>query len=135
MAFYGDNDIPLGCFLERYCFRRTYQCQSKTCETPMLKHIRRFVHNMGCVSISLNSFENDFAEDNIVMWSWCSKCQSVSPIVPMSTDTWSFSFAKYLQLRFHAGIYSRRGTPPCKHSLHHDHHQYFGYKNIVASFQ
>ncbi|RZB49897.1 1-phosphatidylinositol 3-phosphate 5-kinase [Asbolus verrucosus] len=135
MNFYGSNDIPLGCFLERYCFRSSYNCPSKPCDTPMIKHIRRFVHNAGCVSISLNNFENEFAEENIVMWTWCTKCQGVSPVVPMSADTWSFSFAKYLELKFYGGLYSRRGNTPCGHSLHHDHYQYFGYKNSVASFK
>ncbi|KAF5299848.1 hypothetical protein FQA39_LY11385 [Lamprigera yunnana] len=135
MEFYGVNDIPLGCFLERYCFRTAYKCATKTCYTPMLKHIRRFVHNSGCLSLFLNSFENEFEEDGIVMWSWCSKCHKVSPVVPMSRDTWSFSFAKYLELRFYGGIYSRRGSSGCSHSLQHDHFQYFGYKNLVASFK
>ncbi|KAL3284887.1 hypothetical protein HHI36_019023 [Cryptolaemus montrouzieri] len=135
MDFYGRNDIPLGCFLEKYCFRSTYTCSSSTCGTSMVKHVRRFVHNLGCVSIFLDNFESGFSEENIVMWSWCSKCQSVSPVVPMSTDTWSFSFAKYLELKFHGSKYSRRGNVPCEHSLHHDHYQYFGYKNDVASFR
>ncbi|KAF5269883.1 hypothetical protein FQR65_LT05681 [Abscondita terminalis] len=135
MEFYGVNDIPLGCFLERYCFRCEYKCASNTCDTPMLKHIRRFVHNGGCLSLFLNSFENEFEEDGIVMWSWCSKCHKVSPVVPMSSDTWSFSFAKYLELRFYGGIYTRRGNSGCLHSLHHDHFQYFGYRNLVASFK
>lgn len=135
MEFYGVNDIPLGCFLERYCFRPSYTCASSACDAPMLKHIRRFVHNGGCLSLSLNSFETEFTEDNIVMWSWCCKCQSVSPVVEISRDTWSLSFAKYLELRFYGGIYSRRGISGCLHSLHHDHYQYFGYKNFVASFK
>lgn len=133
MEFYGENDIPLGCFLERYCFRSTYTCQSKTCDTPMLHHIRRFVHNFGCVSISLCS-SDEHAENSITMWSCCIKCDRVSPVVPMSCDTWSFSFAKYLELRFHGNIYTRRGDSICKHSLHHDYVQYFKYKDVIASF-
>lgn len=135
MYFYGQDDIPLGCFLERYCFRTTYICQSTTCDTPMLHHIRRFVHNSGCVSISLNTLDSKSKEENIVMWTWCCKCNAVSPIVLMSDDTWSFSFAKYLEMRFYTNVYSRRGNEACGHSLHHDHHQYFGYKNIVAIFK
>lgn len=134
MDFYGRNDIPLGCFLEKYCFREAYTCPSNTCGTSMVQHVRRFVHNLGCVSIFLKCFESGFSEENIVMWSSCSKCQSVSPFVPMSTDTWSFSFAKYLELKFHGSKYTPRGNTPCQHSLHHDHYQYFGYKNYVASF-
>lgn len=56
-------------------------------------------------------------------------------MVPMSSDTWSFSFAKYLELRFRGHIYTRRDLETCKHSLHHDHYQYFGMNKIVASFK
>lgn len=135
MDFYGRNDIPLGCFLERYCFRSTYNCPSKSCDTPMVHHVRRFVHNVGCVTICLNHFENEFSEDHIVMWTWCIKCQTVSPVVTMSADTWSYSFAKYLELKFYGDVFSRRGKSSCNHSLHHDHYQYFGYKNYVATFK
>ncbi|XP_017776695.1 PREDICTED: 1-phosphatidylinositol 3-phosphate 5-kinase [Nicrophorus vespilloides] len=133
MDFYGRNDIPLGCFLERYCYRPTYTCQSK-CDTPMMQHTRRFVHYNGCVSISLYHVEKSM-EEKIIMWSWCSKCQIVSPMVPMSSDTWSCSFAKYLELRFHGGIYTRRSNTLCQHSLHHDYHQYFSYKDVAVCFK
>lgn len=66
------------------------------------------------------------------MWSKCGKCKSVSPVVPISDDTWSLSFAKYLELRFHGSVYARRGTETCGHSLHHDHQQYFSRRNMLA---
>ncbi|XP_069701423.1 1-phosphatidylinositol 3-phosphate 5-kinase isoform X2 [Periplaneta americana] len=140
MDFYGHNDIPLGSFLERYCFRASYVCPSETCETPMVQHVRRFVHDVGCVHIVLKELDKQIPDtdgNGIVMWSWCSKCKMVSPVVPMSADTWSLSFAKYLELRFHGGIYRRRGQEGtvCPHSLHHEHYQYFGMQNIVASFK
>nr|CAI5827442.1 unnamed protein product [Callosobruchus analis] len=136
MDFYGRNDIPLGCFLERYCFRPTYYCPSKNCDTPMEKHIRRFVHNTGCVSVYLNHFDSEFrSEENIVTWTWCTKCQRVSPVASLSDDSWSYSFAKYLELKYYGDMFGRRGPAACSHSLHHDHYQYFGYKNYVAWFK
>ncbi len=61
----------------------------------------------------------------------------VTPVVPMATETWSVSFAKYLELRFHGDAYKRHGAGDsrCGHSLHQDHFQYFGFKDIVASFK
>jgi hypothetical protein len=61
----------------------------------------------------------------------------VSPVVQMSADTWSLSFAKYLELRFYGRVYQRRGQDGtvCPHSLHHEHYQYFGMRNVVASFK
>ncbi|XP_067015555.2 1-phosphatidylinositol 3-phosphate 5-kinase [Anabrus simplex] len=138
MEFYGNNDIPLGTFLERYCFRPSYVCPSETCETPMMDHVRRFVHDNGCVHILLKELDQPIPGEgnDIHMWSWCSRCKTVSSVVPMSSDTWSLSFAKFLELRFHGYMYTRRGPEtPCLHSLHHDHLLYFGYKNIVASFK
>jgi 1-phosphatidylinositol-3-phosphate 5-kinase len=64
-----------------------------------------------------------------------SLCQ-VTPVVPISMDTWNLSFAKYLDLRFHCTSFRRRGSAePCPHSMHLDHYQYFGHKDIVASFK
>ncbi|GFR67626.1 1-phosphatidylinositol-3-phosphate 5-kinase [Elysia marginata] len=138
MDFYGRNDITLGGFLERFCFRLQYSCPSPTCDTPMMDHIRRFVHGNASINVLLKHLDSEVpgARDNILMWSWCRKCKQVTPVVPISSDTWSLSFAKYLDLRFHASGFLRRATAePCCHSLHHDHFQYFGHRNIVASFK
>jgi 1-phosphatidylinositol-3-phosphate 5-kinase len=81
MDFYGHNDISLGSFLERYCFRSSYACPSESCETSMVRHVRRFVHDMGCVHIVLKELDKpipDTEGNNIVMWSWCSRCKMVS---------------------------------------------------------
>ncbi|KAG1683157.1 1-phosphatidylinositol 3-phosphate 5-kinase [Nymphon striatum] len=138
MDFYGRNDITLGEFLERYCFRSSYECPSETCDTPMTEHIRKFVHENGSIHIVLKKLEKSFqmAESVIVMWSWCFKCKQSTPFAPMSIDTWSLSFAKYLDLRFHGISYGRRAKScTCTHSLHHDYFQYFAYKDMVASFK
>ncbi|XP_076042433.1 1-phosphatidylinositol 3-phosphate 5-kinase fab1 isoform X3 [Oratosquilla oratoria] len=138
MDFYGRNDIPLGAFLERYCFSPTYTCPSSDCSVAMVDHVRKFAHESGCVEVLLRKLETVLDEasvSTILMWSWCRVCREVSPVVPMSHDTWSLSFAKYLELRFHGFSLCRRGAPSCNHSLHHDHFQYFGFKNLVAIFK
>ena len=35
-------------------------------------------------------------------------CHQVSPVMPMSSDCWAMSFAKYLELRFHGDDFTRR---------------------------
>ncbi|XP_023248602.1 1-phosphatidylinositol 3-phosphate 5-kinase [Copidosoma floridanum] len=139
MDLYGRNDIALGRFLERYCLTTEYKCPAQDCKALVDQHVRRFVHDGGCVHISLcqmsdNPFANPGQENSqqIFMWSKCRKCKSVSPVVPISDDTWSLSFAKYLELRFHGGVYTRRGTDTCQHSLHYDQHQYFCKRNMLA---
>ncbi|XP_062907916.1 1-phosphatidylinositol 3-phosphate 5-kinase isoform X2 [Mobula hypostoma] len=137
MEFYGKNDLTLGIFLERYCFRPSYQCPSMFCETPMVHHIRRFVHGNGCVQIVLKELDSPVPgyQHTILTYSWCKICKQVTPVVPLSRDSWSMSFAKYLELRFYGHQYTRRANvEPCGHSMHHDYHQYFSYNQMVASF-
>lgn len=137
MEFYGKNDLSLGVFLERYCFRASYQCPSMFCETPMVHHIRRFVHGSGCVQIVLKELDSPVPgyQHTILNYSWCRICKQVTPVVPLSDDSWSMSFAKYLELRFYGHQYSRRANAePCGHSIHKDYHQYFSYNQMVASF-
>ncbi|XP_071447808.1 1-phosphatidylinositol 3-phosphate 5-kinase isoform X2 [Hetaerina americana] len=152
MEFYGHYDIPLGKFLERYCFSSSYLCPSETCDVPMLSHIRRFVHGGGCVHLALKELDHTIpyvngkassAQENpelkgpssILSWSWCPECKMASPVVPLTSESWSMSFAKYLELRFHGYLYTRRGPNGCNHSLHHEHYQYFLMDKMVASFK
>ncbi|XP_077502405.1 1-phosphatidylinositol 3-phosphate 5-kinase fab1 [Amblyomma americanum] len=138
MDFYGRNDIPLGGFLERYCFRPAYTCPNASCDTPMLEHVRKFVHENGCIQILLHHLDNPAAtaQSSILMWSWCRKCRFVTPLTTMSDETWSLSFAKYLELRFHGHAYTCRALhEQCQHTLHHDYYQYFASQQIVASFK
>ncbi|CAL7943576.1 unnamed protein product [Xylocopa violacea] len=139
MDLYGRNDIALGRFLERYCLTSEYKCPAEACRAQIAQHVRRFAHDGGCIHISLSEMSTEpFSQENanqILMWSKCMKCKSVSPVIPMSDDTWSLSFAKYLELRFHGNAYTRRGTDTCQHSLHHDHSQYFTKKNMLTVFK
>lgn len=139
MDMYGQNDIALGRFLERYCLTNEYKCPAQACRAQIAQHVRRFAHDGGCVHISLSEMSTEpFVQeddDQILMWSKCMRCKSVSPVVPMSGDTWCLSFAKYLELRFYGGVYTRRGIDACQHSLHHDHYQYFTRKNMLAVFK
>ncbi|KAK6165394.1 hypothetical protein SNE40_022328 [Patella caerulea] len=138
MDFYGYNDITLGGFLQRFCFRESYMCPSSSCETSILDHVRRFTHGKGCINIMLKKLDTEIpgGQNNILMWSWCRKCKQVTPVVPISADTWSLSFAKYLELRFYGSQFNRRASAEyCPHSLHYEHNQYFGHEDILVSFK
>uniref|UniRef100_A0A8C4QV24 1-phosphatidylinositol-3-phosphate 5-kinase n=1 Tax=Eptatretus burgeri TaxID=7764 RepID=A0A8C4QV24_EPTBU len=137
MEFYGRNDITLGMFLERYCFRPSYQCPSLCCDTPMVQHVRRFVHGDACLQILLKELESPVPgyQHTLLTWAWCRRCQQTTPVVPLSTDSWSISFAKYMELRFYGYQYTRRASvEPCTHSIQQDYHHYFSYNQTVASF-
>jgi len=145
MEYYGRNDVTLGGFLERYCFREMYRCSNRMCDTPMTQHVRRFVHGTGCLQVVMRKLDIPMAgtADTVYTWTYCRRCRESSPVSTLSTDAWSLSFAKYLELRFHGSSYIRRTMTTafddcdvvCQHSLHHDHHQYFGCQSVVASFR
>ncbi|XP_055858683.1 putative 1-phosphatidylinositol 3-phosphate 5-kinase [Episyrphus balteatus] len=142
MKFYGQQDIMLGQFLQRYCFRVSYICP--LCDLPMMDHVRRYVHSMGCVQVFLNedTIKND--PNRIYFTSWCSICNEVSPSVPISETTKCLSFAKYLELRFYGHAYKKRALEgdhdsellqtKCNHSLNRDYIHYFTYNGIGAKF-
>lgn len=60
--------------------------------------------------------------------------REAGPVVPLSQSAWSLSFAKYLDLRFHATSY-HRSSSSCRHSLHSEHFQFFAFGHTVAAFK
>ncbi|XP_055381749.1 putative 1-phosphatidylinositol 3-phosphate 5-kinase [Condylostylus longicornis] len=142
MKFYGQQDIMLGQFLQRYCFK-SYICQF--CNLPMMDHVRRYVHSMGCVQVQLTEDPNQNESDKIFLMSACSKCNVYTPSVAISEDTKCFSFAKYLELHFYGHSYKIREIQDssnekseqiskCPHSMHKDYVHYFSNKGIMAKF-
>lgn len=61
-------------------FRPSYQCPSMYCETPMVHHIRRFVHGSGCVQIVLKELDSPVPgyQHTILNYSWCRICKQVT---------------------------------------------------------
>jgi hypothetical protein len=50
------------------------------CDTPMVHHIRRFVHGQGCVQIILKELDSPVPgyQHTILTYSWCRMCKQVS---------------------------------------------------------
>lgn len=50
------------------------------CETPMVHHVRRFVHGNGCVQIVLKELDSPVPgyQHTILNYSWCRICKQVS---------------------------------------------------------
>ncbi|XP_017482911.1 PREDICTED: putative 1-phosphatidylinositol 3-phosphate 5-kinase [Rhagoletis zephyria] len=147
MKFYGQHDIMLGQFLQRYCCRLNSMC--RLCNLPMLGHVRRYVHSMGCVQVFLSEDNTKTDPNRIYFTAWCTICNDMTPSVPLSENTKCLSFAKYLELRFHGHAYKKQpvitnsspGLSPscgeviqCQHSLHRDYVHYFTYRGVGAKF-
>lgn len=142
MKFYGQQDIMLGQFLQRYCCRLSSICTR--CSLPMLGHTRRYVHSMGCVNVFLSEDNAKSDLNSIYFTAWCNICNEVTPSVPLSETTKCLSLAKYLELRFHGHAYKKRSVVDdsgvfaksnCQHSLHRDYVHQFTYRGVAAKFQ
>ncbi|XP_037956790.1 putative 1-phosphatidylinositol 3-phosphate 5-kinase [Teleopsis dalmanni] len=143
MKFYGQQDIMLGQFLERYCSHFSSICTR--CNLPDLGHVRRYVHSMGSVEVFLTEDSMKTDPNRIYFSAWCTKCKEVTPNVPLSDNTKYLSFAKYLELRFHGHAYKKRPlesnnedlelSPKCEHSIHRDYIHCFSYRGVCAKFQ
>jgi 1-phosphatidylinositol-3-phosphate 5-kinase len=139
MVFYGKNDIALGGFLTRFCFRMPYLCVIQACGTDMIKHQRHFVHGRAVVHLEMQRMEKPLVgfEDSILCWTWCKRCKQLSPVSKLSKEAQAFSFAKYLELRFYARNYTcyQLSDLECHHSLHQDHVHFFNHGRVIASFE
>ena len=48
--------------------------------------------------------------DKLMMWKYCTECELITPIVPVTVETWSLSFAMFLHIIFHENQLTRRGS-------------------------
>ncbi|KAJ3339812.1 1-phosphatidylinositol-3-phosphate 5-kinase, partial [Kappamyces sp. JEL0680] len=136
IEYYRDSDLTLGQFIEDTCFASTDLCTSKGCEKQMLVHNRTYSHGEGKVTVTVNSLPCPVKgmDKRIVMWSLCRVCSETTPFIPMSEETWKYSFGKYLELTFyHTNLSSRSFT--CTHDVHRDHMRYFSFKNLAVRFE
>ncbi|ALC42334.1 fab1, partial [Drosophila busckii] len=141
MKFYGQHDIMLEQFLQRYCCLFNSMCPS--CHLPVLGHVRRYVHSLGCVNVYLTEDQTRSDPKRIYFTSWCSICNATTPAVPLSDAAKCLSLAKYLELRFHGHAYKSARRPStemeqnsvCEHSLHRDYVHHFSFRGVGAKFQ
>ena len=101
-----------------------------------LLHYRTYSHGSGKIIVTVNPLPCPVKgmEDRIVMWSLCRKCSQSTPFIPMSEETWKYSFGKYLELTFyHSKLLSRSHS--CTHDLHRDHFRYFSFQNLAVRFE
>ncbi|CAK8672639.1 unnamed protein product [Clavelina lepadiformis] len=139
--YYRGNDITLGGFLDRYCFRPNYHCPSSSCKRPMVDHVRSFVHGSTCINIILKELSKPVETPNVLSWCWNPVTKTSTDIQILSDDASSMSFAKFLELRLQANNIC--GVEPTSDSNSEDvlvlppftSFQYFLFRDIVASFK
>lgn len=128
-------DSTLGQYVEDLCVSANNVCTANGCERKMFEHHRQYVHGEAQVSVFVQSYPSKMRgmQDTILMWSQCKICGNETPVIPMSSGSWKYSFGKYLELSFwSADLRARAGI--CPHDLHRDHLRYFGYKDFALRF-
>ena len=128
-----EPDMPLGEYVERLCEQATSSCLASRCDKKMLDHSRHYVHGDGQISVATERLPSKLRgmESTILMWSVCRECTQETPVVPMSRNTWKYSFAKYLELSFWShSMEPRAGV--CPHDINRHHTRYFGFNNLAV---
>ncbi|KAJ1950938.1 Mitochondrial distribution and morphology protein 12, partial [Dispira parvispora] len=119
------------------CFNPEFNCPAprNVCGLPMTEHIRRYIHNHAQVTVTVEAHPTPSPgfQDTLLMWSECQVCHQHTPVVPMSEETWKFSFGKFLEILFyHKQLHCRADL--CPHAINHHHVLNFGYRELAARF-
>ena len=144
LGFYNEHEIDqdfeadctLGQYVEDLCLGANTVCTANGCERKMFEHHRQYVHGSAQLSVTVEHHlcELRGLQDSILMWSVCRVCEKSTQVMPMSDNTWKYSFGKYLELSFWSSELHARADV-CPHDLHRDHFRYFGFKDIALRVQ
>ena len=144
LGFYNEHDldedflpdITLGQYVEDLCQSGDTICQASDCDDTMFKHHRQYVHGEGQMSVTVQQYPSRIRgmQKTILMWSVCRICGRETQIMPMSENTWKYSFGKYLELTFWSTELIPRAHA-CPHDIHHSHARYFGFNNVAVRVQ
>ncbi|THX15770.1 hypothetical protein D6D13_02122 [Aureobasidium pullulans] len=129
-----EEDLTLGQFVEETCATAATAC--KQCSHRMFDHHRQYVHGTGQISVSVKRFPSKFQNlhNTILMWSTCKICQQETTWIPMSDNTWKYSFGKYLELSFWSTpLKPRAGV--CPHDIHKDFVRCFAFQGLAVRIQ
>ncbi|KAJ5574394.1 uncharacterized protein N7459_008821 [Penicillium hispanicum] len=131
-----EPDCTLGQYVEDLCHTANAVCTSNGCEKRMFEHHRQYVHGDAQISVLVQPYPSKLRglQDTVLMWSCCKICGNETQVMPMSENTWKYSFGKYLEVSFWGrNLHARAGV--CPHDLQRDHLRYFGFKDVALRIQ
>ncbi|SNX81918.1 probable FAB1 - phosphatidylinositol 3-phosphate 5-kinase [Melanopsichium pennsylvanicum] len=134
IEFYGEHDETLGEHIERLAANSAKGCATKGCGKNNVLHYNTFVHNRIRIQVVLERFVCPLPneENRLLSWSYCKVCENATPVALVTAETWSFSFAKYLELYFYRHDHCK--TQLCEHDFYRDQVRYFAYQNMAVRF-
>jgi 1-phosphatidylinositol-3-phosphate 5-kinase len=129
-------DCTLGQYVEDLIHSARMVCEVDNCNKRLLEHHRQYVHGHGQISVHVVVYPPKLRNmhNTILMWSLCRKCSHETQVMPMSHNTWKYSFAKYLELTFWSSDLHPRSNA-CGHDIHRDHVRFFGLNNLALRIQ
>ncbi|KAF2197652.1 hypothetical protein GQ43DRAFT_483976 [Delitschia confertaspora ATCC 74209] len=129
-------DCTLGQYVEDLCHTAGTVCDVDGCNRRMFDHHRQYVHGEGQMSVIVQKYPSKIKglQNTILMWSCCRMCREETQVIPMSENTWKYSFAKYLELTFWSSELHPRADV-CPHDIHKNHVRYFGFNNVALRIQ
>ncbi|MCJ1306458.1 1-phosphatidylinositol-3-phosphate 5-kinase [Agyrium rufum] len=144
LGFYNEHEVDedfeadctLGQYVEDLCLGASKICTANGCERKMYEHHRQYVHGESQLSVFVENYPCRMRgfQNVILMWSVCRICSNETQILPMSENTWKYSFGKYLELSFWSSeLHARAGI--CPHDIHRNHVRYFGFRDMALRIQ
>ncbi|KAI8925782.1 hypothetical protein BC831DRAFT_459437 [Entophlyctis helioformis] len=135
LYYHDETDLPLGLYLQTLCSESEAMCPVKGCDSLLMLHSRIYVHHNGKLTVSVDALPCPIPgmEHRIIMWSLCKICRLGTPPIPMSEESWKYSFGKYLELAFYHTKLSCRAMD-CSHDVYRDHIRYFSLRNLTVRF-
>ncbi|KAI7866999.1 hypothetical protein BDF14DRAFT_1882111 [Spinellus fusiger] len=131
-----ESDMTLGQYIEDTIIDATGLCPSTMCDRTLLEHCRSYAHGNAKVIVQIQRFENaqPMMATTIMTWSYCKHCTSYTSLIPISENSWKYSFGKILELMFYQSEQSLSLTDQCPHTMYRDHVHYFGFKGLAVRF-
>ncbi|KAI8054171.1 uncharacterized protein B0P05DRAFT_591564 [Gilbertella persicaria] len=130
------SDKTLGQYIMDLCNDAQESCSSFMCDHAMIQHYRSYAHGNARVNVMIERFPCPLPgmSDKLLMWSYCRECNKPTPVLPMSENTWNYSFGKFLEIFFYQkGVHCRADI--CPHDITQNHVRYFGYMDLTVRFQ
>lgn len=130
------SDLTLGQYIEDTIAHAFGPCPSSFCARTLCEHYRAYAHNNSKVVVDFERCQEAHAgSTTILMWRHCHKCDITSSAVPLSENSWKYSFGKFLELIFHHHQQAVGGAPvDCEHDLFRDQALYFQLGDMAVRF-
>ncbi|KZO89685.1 hypothetical protein CALVIDRAFT_603485 [Calocera viscosa TUFC12733] len=144
--FYGKDDLTLGQYIERAVNSISDHCPEKTCDKPMKNHSTVYIHNDSRVVITVEQMKDREMwkgpaaailehPDRMITWSVCQTCGLSTPVIPLTDESWRYSFAKYLELFFYPADVVPLSGIACFHNVYKYHVRYFWWRHVAVRCQ